>query len=219
MNSPVKASATRWGTVVFSFRYIIWLMVPWLMFLAAGIAIDGCALHFADNGSALPSSAKTVYVARFENMTYVSGINDEFMRYMKDAISSRGRLVVVDDPAQADLLLTGKVLYAATGPGSLNGVSEPLSYGNTILVAATLTDRRTNTQIWRTNGISATSQASVVAQAIVPTTPQFLKQNLRGPQLLQMSDMQVAATQEAVAKGNMMQQIASELYADMSWGL
>jgi hypothetical protein len=44
-------------------------------------------------------------------------------------------------------------------------------------------------------------------------------QNLRGPQLLQMSDMQVAATQEAVAKGNMMQQIASELYADMSWGL
>ena len=105
MNSPVKASATRCGTVVFSFRYIIWLMVPWLMFLAAGIAIDGCALHFADNGSALPSSAKTVYVARFENMTYVSGINDEFMRYMKDAISSRGRLVVVDDPAQADLLL------------------------------------------------------------------------------------------------------------------
>jgi hypothetical protein len=34
-----------------------------------------------------------------------------------------------------------------------------------------------------------------------------------------MSDMQVAATQEAVAKGNMMQQIASELYTDMSWGL
>ena len=66
----------------------------------------------------------------------------------------------------------------------MNGVSEPLSYGNTILVAATLTDRRTNAQIWRTNGISATSQASVVAQAIVPTTPQFLKQNLRGPQLL-----------------------------------
>jgi hypothetical protein len=59
----------------------------------------------------------------------------------------------------------------------------------------------------------------VVAQAIVPTTPQFLKQNLRGPDILSMTDMQVAATQEAVAKGQMMQQIASELYADMSWGL
>jgi hypothetical protein len=68
-------------------------------------------------------------------------------------------------------------------------------------------------------GISASSQASVVAQAIVPTTPQFLKQNLRGPDILNMTDMQVAATQEAVAKGQMMQQIASELYADMAWGI
>jgi hypothetical protein len=59
----------------------------------------------------------------------------------------------------------------------------------------------------------------VVAQAIVPTTPQFLKQNLRGPDILKMTDMQVAATQETVAKGQMMQQIASEVYADMSWGL
>lgn len=220
MNSTVKASISRCAAVMFSFLSVIWSMFFWLMFFAvAGVAIDGCALHFADNGSALPSSAKTIYITRFENITYVPGINDQFMRYMKDAIASRGRLVVVDDPAQADLLLTGKVIYAGTGPGSLNGVSEPLSYGNTILVAATLTDRKTKAILWRTNGISGTSQASVVAQAIVPTTPQFLKQNLRGPQILQMSDMQVAATQEAVAKGNMMQQIASELYTDMSWGL
>jgi hypothetical protein len=176
-------------------------------------------MHFADNGSALPSSAKTIYVAPFENLTYVSGVNDQFMRYMKDAISSRGRLVVVDDPGQADLLLGGKILYAGAAPASLSGVSEPLSYGNTMIVAATLTDRRTNAVIWSTRSISGSSQASVVAQAIVPTTPQFLKQNLRGPDILKMTDMQVAATQETVAKGQMIQQIASEVYADMSWGL
>jgi hypothetical protein len=220
MNSAPRNPISGHGAVALLFRQALWLRLSWLFCLAAAaVALDGCALHFADNGSALPSSAKTVYVARFENLTYVSGINDQFMRYMKDAIASRGRLAVVDDPAQADLLLTGKIIYAGTGPGSLNGVSEPLSYGNTIVVAATLSDRRTKAVIWRTNGISATSQASVVAQAIVPTTPQFLKQNLRGPQLLQMSDMQVAATQEAAAKGNMMQQIASELYTDMSWEL
>jgi hypothetical protein len=58
-----------------------------------------------------------------------------------------------------------------------------------------------------------------VAQAIVPTTPQFLKQNLRGPDILNMTDMQVAATQEASAKDQMMRSLASELYADMAWGL
>jgi len=199
---------------------IIRLMyLPLMYFALASLGIDGCALHFADNGTALPSSAKTIYVETFENLTYVSGVNDQFMRYMKDTISSRGRLVVVDDPAQADLLLSGKVIYNMTQPASLSGVSEPLSYGNTMMVAATLTDRRTKAVLWSTRGISASSQASVVAQAIVPTTPQFLKQNLRGPDILNMTDMQVAATQQTVPRGNMMQQMASELYVDMSWGL
>jgi hypothetical protein len=207
--SKNRASAVFWPLSIISSMY----------FALATVAINGCAMHFADNGSALPSSAKTIYVAPFENLTYVSGVNDQFMRYMKDAISSRGRLVVLDDPGQADLLLGGKILYAGAAPASLSGVSEPLSYGNTMIVAATLTDRRTNAVIWSTRSISGSSQASVVAQAIVPTTPQFLKQNLRGPDILKMTDMQVAATQETVAKGQMMQQIASEVYADMSWGL
>jgi hypothetical protein len=207
--SRYRASTAFWPLSIISSMY----------FALATVAINGCAMHFADNGSALPSSAKTIYVAPFENLTYVSGVNDQFMRYMKDAISSRGRLVVVDDPGQADLLLGGKILYAGAAPASLSGVSEPLSYGNTMIVAATLTDRRTNAVIWSTRSISGSSQASVVAQAIVPTTPQFLKQNLRGPDILKMTDMQVAATQETVAKGQMMQQIASEVYADMSWGL
>jgi hypothetical protein len=207
--SRYRASTAFWPLSIISSMY----------FALATVAINGCAMHFADNGSALPSSAKTIYVAPFENLTYVSGVNDQFMRYMKDAISSRGRLVVLDDPGQADLLLGGKILYAGAAPASLSGVSEPLSYGNTMIVAATLTDRRTNAVIWSTRSISGSSQASVVAQAIVPTTPQFLKQNLRGPDILKMTDMQVAATQETVAKGQMMQQIASEVYADMSWGL
>ena len=105
---------------------------------------NGCALHFADNGSALPDSAKTIYVELFENVTYVPGINDQFARYLKDAISSRGRLTVVDNPQEADLVLSGKISYAGTAPGSLNGVSEPLSYGNTFMIAATLTERKDN---------------------------------------------------------------------------
>jgi hypothetical protein len=208
-----------WLMVCLRLSYLRSICLPLFCCAFAIVAIDGCSLHFADNGSALPSSAKTVYVEPFENLTYVSGINDQFMRYMKDTISQRGRLVVVDDPTQADLLLSGKIIYTITQPGSLSGVSEPLSYGNTMMVAATLTDRRTRAVLWSTRGIGATSQASVVAQAIVPTTPQFLKQNLRGQDILNMTDMQVGATQQAVARGNMMQQMASELYIDMTWGL
>jgi len=212
-------SRCRAAAVVWLPRVIRSLHLVLVYCALASVAVGGCSLHFADNGTSLPSSDKTIYVDTFENLTYVSGINDQFMRYMKDTISQRGRLVVVDDPAQADLLLSGKIIYTITQPGALSGVSEPLSYGNTILVAATLTDRQTRKVLWSTRGIGGTSQASVVAQAIVPTTPQFLKQNLRGQDILNMTDMQVAATQQTVARGNMMQQAASEIYVDMTWGL
>jgi hypothetical protein len=193
-----------------------------VMSLAAlgAVLISACASQrFADNGGSLPSSAKTIYVARFVNLTHVPGINDEFMPELKDAISSRGRLTVVDDPSDADLLLSGTILFTAESPAALSGVYEPLSYGNSIVVSAALKDRRTGKVIWRTSGISGSAQAPAVAQAVVPTAPQFLKQNLRGRDLVRMTDMQVGATQETVARSQMMQQVASELYADMAWGL
>jgi hypothetical protein len=87
------------------------------------------------------------------------------------------------------------------------------------MVSAQLKDRRSGKVIWRTGGISASVQSPAVAQAVVPTEPQFLKQNLRGQDLLKMTDMQVGATQQVVARSQMMQQIASELYDDMSYGL
>ncbi len=183
------------------------------------MTLGGCALHFADNGGNLPSRDKTIYVARFANLTRVQGINDQFMQYVKDAISSRGRLVVVDDPSSADLLLTGEVVFAGAAATTFNGAYEPLIYQNTITIAATLTDRRTKKILWHSDGISNTAQAPAVAQAIVPTAPQFLQQNLRGPDLLHMTDMQVAATQGAFANQRMMQEVAAELYADMTWGL
>lgn len=184
------------------------------------VVIAACASqHFADNGGSLPSSAKTIYVGLFANLTHVPGANDEFMPYLKDAIASRGRLTVVDDPADADLLLSGTILFTVESPAALSGVYEPLSYGNSIVVSAKLKDRRTGKVIWSSAGISGSTQAPAVAQAVVPTAPQFLKQNLRGQDLLRMTDMQVGATQEAVARTQMMQQVASELYADMAWGL
>lgn len=196
-------------------RSIIAIALLGLAIVTAG----SCSLHFADNGGALPSGAKTIYVARFTNLTRVPGINDKFMRYMVNEIDSRGRLTVVDEPAQADLTLTGQILYAGLAPGAFSSIYEPLSYSNNIVVAATLSDSHTHKVIWKTSGISDNAGAAAVAQAIVPTTPQFLQQNLRGSDLLRMTDLQVSATQNALASRQMMQQTAAEVYADMAWGL
>lgn len=188
--------------------------------LAVGaVLISGCALHFADNGGNLPATAHTIYVSRFTNLTRVQGINDQFQQYLKDAVASHGRLAVVNDQSDSDLLLGGRIVYAGSTPTMFNGAYEPLIYANSITVTATLIDRRTGKVLWNGGGITASGQAPAVAQAIVPSTPQFLRQNLRGQDLLNMTDMQVAATQGSLANERMMREVADEIYAEMTLGL
>jgi Lipopolysaccharide-assembly len=196
-------------------------LLKWITLLGALLAIhsiSGCSIRFAANGT-LPSSAKTVCITRFDNNTRVPGVNDEFTESLKEQISQRDRLVVVDDKEDADLLLSGTVIYYGTYGKTSNSVSEPLDYADTLSVAAQLVDRKSGKIIWKTNGISTSVTVPVVSQAIIPTTPGFLRQNLRGQDLVNMPDIQVAATQQATGQNQLMTQEASELYTDMAWGL
>ena len=186
--------------------------------LSAIIALPGCSIRFAANGT-LPASAKTVCVERFENDTRVPGVNDQFILALKEQISQRDRLVVVDDRDDADLILSGAVIYYGTYGKTSDSVAEPLDYADTLSVSAQLIDRKSGKTLWSTHGISSTVTVPVVSQAIIPTTPEFLHQNLRGQDLLNMPDIQVASTQQATGQNQLMTHEASELYTDMAWGL
>jgi hypothetical protein len=181
-------------------------------------AASACGYHLAASGDALPQGAKTIYVEKFTNRTRFTGINDQFMRYVKDEIASHDRLEVVDSPSQADLVLTGSINTSDSTPGAFNSVLEPTIYNQTMTVAAQLRDTHQNRIIWQTRGVSSIQQSPVVAQQVTTTTPSFLKQNLRGSDIAQMQDMQVAQTQNSFYKGQMMQQIAQDLYAQMAEG-
>jgi hypothetical protein len=181
-------------------------------------AVQACSIHFAANGD-LPDTAKTIYVARFENRTRVPGINEQFTIVLKQQISHYARLVVVDDKNDADLTLSGAVLYYGTAVKTTNAVAEPFAYGDMLSVSAQLIDHTTGKILWSTPAVMSSATAPVVTQAIVPTTPQFLQQNLRGSDLVNMPDIQVAATQQATAQDRLMVETANELYTDMAWGL
>jgi hypothetical protein len=195
-----------------------WSKTELLIAVLLAIAMPSCSVRFAANGT-LPDSAKTIYVERFANNTRVPGVNDQFMVYLKQEVSSRDRLLLADRSDEADLILRGTVLYYGTEVKTVNSISEPLDYGDTLSVSAQLIDRKSNKVIWSTRAISSSTMVPVVGQAIIPTTPQFLRQNLRGADLANMPDMQVAASEQSSAKQQLMAQAASELYTDMAWGL
>ncbi|MGH7934971.1 MAG: LPS assembly lipoprotein LptE [Candidatus Binataceae bacterium] len=189
-----------------------------LMMAAVALCASGCGYHFAASGSGIPVQAKTIYVARFSNRTRFNGANDQLMRYIKDEIANHKRLDLVDDPSQADLVLSGDVYYMNNLPVAFNSVNEPTISNETIAVDAVLVDAHTHKTIWRTNGLSESQQFSLVSQSVVTTAPTFLQQNLRSQDIARMTDIQVAQSQESFSRGQMMDQLSKNLYASMSEG-
>jgi hypothetical protein len=178
---------------------------------------SGCGYHFASAGSGLPQDAKTIYVARFSNTSRFTGYNDQFMRYMKDQIAEHKRLQLVDEPTQADLVLTGQILRVETTPAGFNGVSEASIYQQYMVVRAQLEDRHTDKVLWA-NVLSSIDQFPTVSSTVVTTSPEFLQQNLRSQDIANLPDIQVAQTQQAASSTQMMTKMAQRIYSAMSEG-
>jgi outer membrane lipopolysaccharide assembly protein LptE/RlpB len=190
-----------------------------LLSLAAVLTmLAGCGYHFAAEGSGLPPQAKTIFVERFKNPTSFTGINDQFLRYMKDEIAQHKRLQLVDDPDQADLVLSGELVYVATAPVATNAVSEPIEYSQTVNANAHLTDEHTKKIIWSAGGLSGNEQYAVVSTAVVTTSPEFLQQNLRSQDIADLPDVQLAKTQSDFARQQGLEALAHSVYVSMSEG-
>lgn len=181
------------------------------------LVASGCGYHFASAGSGLPQDAKTIYVARFSNTSRFTGYNDQFMRYMKDQIAEHKRLQLVDEPGQADLVLTGQILRVETTPAGFNGVSEASIYQQYMVVRAQLEDRHTDKVLWA-NVLSSIDQFPTVSSTVVTTSPEFLQQNLRSQDIANLPDIQVAQTQQAASSTQMMTKMAQSIYSAMSEG-
>jgi hypothetical protein len=186
--------------------------------LLIGAVAMGCGYHFEAEGSGLPPQAKTIYVETFSNRTRVTGLNDEFMRSLKDQIDDRKRLQIVDTASEADLTLSGQISYSQSEPVAFNTASEPTLYASTITADAELVDNHTHKVVWASRGISGSQQYATVSQSLVTTSPYFLQQNLRSQDIAQMTNIQVQQTQEGAAQDLIMQQLAQNLYDSMSEG-
>jgi outer membrane lipopolysaccharide assembly protein LptE/RlpB len=181
-------------------------------------SITGCGYHFGAEGSGLPPQAKTIYVEKFTNHSRYTGLDDQFDRYLKDEIAQHKRLQLVDDPGQADLVLTGEFSYITSLAAATNAVSEPIEYTQTLTANAQLTDRQTKKVIWRSTGISATDTYATVSSAVVTTSPEFLQGNLRSRDIANLPDMQLAETQSGFSRGQNLENLAQSVYVSMSEG-
>lgn len=189
-----------------------------LVFLALTMAMTGCGYHFGAEGSGLPPQAKTIYVEKFANHSSDTGLEDQFDRYLKDEIAQHKRLQLVDDRSQADLVLSGELLYIPQLATATNSVNEPIEYTQTYSANGQLTDQHTKQVIWRSTGIFATDTYAMVSTAVITTSPEFLQQNLRSQDVANLPDVQLAATQSRFSRQQSLQNLAQSVYVSMSEG-
>ncbi|MGH7986712.1 MAG: LPS assembly lipoprotein LptE [Candidatus Binataceae bacterium] len=193
-------------------------LVRFALWGLAATVLCGCGYHFAASGSGIPAQDKTIYVERFRNRTRYTGVNDQFMLALKDEIANHKRLRLVDDPKQADLVLSGEIFYINALPVTFNAVNEPTLYTQTMSANADLVDTHTHKTIWSSSGITAGQNYAVVSQSVVTTSPIFLQQNQRSKDIANMTDIQVAQTQQYASQRMTLLTLAQNLYASMSEG-
>jgi hypothetical protein len=137
---------------------------------------------------------------------------------LKDEIAQRKRLQLVDDRSQADLVLSGELLYITTTVVATNSVSEPIQNTQTVCANAQLTDLHTRQVIWRSTGLYANDTYAMVANTVVTTSPDFLQQNLRANDIANLPDIQMAKTQSDYSQEQNLQSLAQSVYVSMSEG-
>jgi hypothetical protein len=72
--------------------------------------------------------------------------------------------------------------------------------------------------LWSGQNISSQQQYAVVPQAVIATSPQFLKYNFRANDISKLTNTQTEATQGSVAYQEAMLTVAQNVYAGMASG-
>ncbi|MGH7927694.1 MAG: LPS assembly lipoprotein LptE, partial [Candidatus Binatia bacterium] len=96
--------------------------------LAVYGALAGCGYQFGHGESLLPKDAETIFVEPFVNRTRDVGVSQEFTTAVRSELYRRGRLRLVDQAEQADIILSGVVRFMDSQTASINRNDEALQY-------------------------------------------------------------------------------------------
>lgn len=78
---------------------------------AAAAALSGCGYHVGGHADLLPKTIRTIAIPAFSNATTRYRLSQRLPGAITREFLSRTRYKVVDDPAGADAVLTGSVIF------------------------------------------------------------------------------------------------------------
>lgn len=108
--------------------------------LVAGLALVGCGYHLVGTSSSLPPELQTLHVEKFENLTRWVDLDQRLVEAVTLEWVRRGRFEVVDNPEEADVILSGVITSVSFAPVSFDQQGRATEYQITMLTSVRLRD-------------------------------------------------------------------------------
>jgi hypothetical protein len=120
-----------------------------LVFCLLPFAFSACGYHVEGNTDVLPAKIKTIAIPAFANNTIRYKISELLASALTREFISRTRYQIVNDPTQADAVLSGAVIRFDSYPTTLDPATGRASAVQTIVtMRVSLKDRVTNTVLF-----------------------------------------------------------------------
>ncbi len=184
------------------------------MFLLA-LGCGACGYHFPGDAAKLPGGGTRLYLAEVGNRTQDPGIAQALGDAVELEVLQRGRFALVGRDT-ADAVLQATVVALRQQPVGFSSTDEALEYRTVVSIDATLRDASSGRVLWSVRGLQEGESAAAVAGAVVGQSSQFVSTSTLNPQdMAQLTDVQVAESQEAGAVDEALQSLARDLYNAM----
>jgi len=125
-----------------------------VLLLVAGFFLAGCGYHNPYAGHQPGEHSRRLHMAIWANQSSELGLEVDFPRALNDWFIKSGRLALEDDPAQADLVLSGRVL-AADFPGLTYGAFDrAVEVRAVVTLWVELREKATGRVVWQEPGLT-----------------------------------------------------------------
>jgi hypothetical protein len=182
----------------------------WL--LCACLSPLGCGYRLAGSQIVVPGDIHSVSIGHFENQSRQEGLDKTLAFAFEHEFYRRGILAVRDEPGGGDGIITGTIREFRVRPVAFNANEEALEYEAELTLDVTLRRQADGKVLWKGSHLHAFEDYAVSPSTVVPSSSQFQQGTLDAANLAQLSEVQLAETEERLAIQRMVRSIARDVH-------
>jgi hypothetical protein len=179
------------------------------------ILLVSCGYTFPGMATALPGGGTKIAFEPFANATPEPGLVTGIQEAFSLEVAKRGSFEQTS-AGRADVVLSGVIESLDIRPVGFSRSDEALQYETVVRISAWLTNPKTGRVVWRVDGLQQSDSYGAAATTVIAQSSEFQENStLNEADLLRLSDVQVAESQQGDALKKVSDNLARELYNSM----